>query len=69
MAVMLEELKQRMKKQNPSQTLSYYTMFCLGEFYVSSLLFRHVMFEENPDQFKQEKKTETAHEHFRFLSC
>ena len=36
------------KKQNPNQMLSYDTTFCLGEFYVPPLLFRHTMFEENP---------------------
>lgn len=41
------ELKQLLKKPNPSQMLSYDTTFCLGDFYVSQFLFRHTMFEEN----------------------
>ena len=48
MEAMLDELKQLLKKPNPSQMLSYDTTFCLGDFYVSPLLFRHTMFEENP---------------------
>ena len=29
-------------------TLYYNTIFCLGDFYVSTLAFQHIMFEENP---------------------
>ena len=38
MEAMLDELKQLLKKPNPSQMLSYDTTFCLGDFYVSPLL-------------------------------
>jgi len=50
------------------QLLSYDTTFNLGDFYVSVLSFRHVLFKENPvipAAFAlHERKFQTVHEHF-----
>lgn len=44
-----QELNLILETNSPSpQLLSYDTTFLLGDFYVSSLCFRHVLFKENP---------------------
>ena len=45
--------------------LSYDTTFKLGDFYVSPLLFRHVLFEQNPAAFViHERKFKSVHKEF-----
>lgn len=45
---LLDELDRVLLLDSPSQLLSYDTTFQLGDFYVSPLLFRHVVFKQCP---------------------
>ena len=45
---MIDELNTVVKLKDPEFLLSYDTTFSLGEFYVSPLVFKHTMFENNP---------------------
>ena len=58
--------------EHPLQTLSYDTTFCLGDFYVSVVLFRHTDFDPAPIiplayLLHERKTTETHAEFFRHL--
>ena len=44
----LEEFDKVLQPEHGSQFLSYDTTFQLGDFYVSTLLFRHIVFKEQP---------------------
>ena len=44
----LKETNQILQLKETGQLLSYDTTFQLGDFYVSALLLRHIIFEENP---------------------
>ena len=45
---MIDELNTVVKLKDPKFLLSYDTTFSLSEFYVSPLVFKHTMFENNP---------------------
>ena len=55
-------------KTNDPIPLYYDTTFCLGDFYVSTLAFQHIMFEENPviplAFMVHERKFQKCHEQF-----
>ena len=56
-----------------AQLLSYDTTFQVGEFYVSILSFKHVLFKENPVILVAfmfyERKFQAVHEHFFEVNC
>ena len=45
---LLDELEEVLYLRCEGQLLSYYTTFQLGDFYLSTLLFRHVIFTQKP---------------------
>ena len=47
-SLMLDELEKVLYFDTIEQCLSYDTTFQLGDFYVSALIFRHIIFRENP---------------------
>ena len=55
-------------KTNDPLSLYYDTTFCLGDFYVSTLAFQHIMFDENPvfplAFMIHERKFQKCHEQF-----
>jgi len=57
-----------MSADHAQQTLSYDTTFCLGDFYLSPLLFRHTDFDPAPviplAYLLHERKTQATHEEF-----
>ena len=66
----LEEANKVLQLKSPSQLLSYDTTFKLGDFYVSPLLFKHMLFKEAPCipamfLIHERKYTETHIEVFR----
>ena len=66
----LKEANKVLQLKDPGQLLSYDTTFQMGDFYVSTLLFRHIIFEENsciPAVFMihERKFTETHQELFK----
>ena len=44
----IDELNSIIKLKDPEFLFSYDTTFCLGEFYVSPLIFKNILFENNP---------------------
>ena len=44
---MIEELNSVVKMKDENFLMSYDTTFCLGEFYVSPLVFKHTLFDQN----------------------
>jgi len=69
----IDEMDRVLLLPSPShQLLSYDTTFNLGDFYVSVLSFRDVLFKENPvipaAFILHEQKFQTVHEHFA-ASC
>lgn len=66
----LNEANKVLQLKDPGQLLSYDTTFQMGNFYVSTLLFRHIIFEENPCipaifMIHERKFTETHQELFK----
>ena len=66
---MFDEIDRVLLLDSPgAQLLSYDTTFQLGDFYVSVLSFKHVLFKENPvipvAFMFHERKFQTVHEHF-----
>ena len=65
---MLKEVNRLLQVQSFSQLLSYDTMFQLGDFYVSTLLFRNVLFDKSPVMpamfVLHERKLKTTHDEF-----
>ena len=64
--MMFEELERVMYLDSKTQCLSYDTTFQLGDFYVSTLIFRHILFKEMPCMpvlfMLHERKFQTHHE-------
>ena len=65
---MVKELNNVIQLRDEDLLLSYDTTFNLGEFYVSPLVFKHVVFEANPLVaglfLIHERKLSETHEHF-----
>ena len=65
---MLSELQDLLQGTSARQLLAFDTTFHLGDFYVSPLLFRHTMFEEEPTMpaafLVHERKLQSVHELF-----
>ena len=66
----LSEANKVLQLKDPGQLLSYDTTFQLGNFYVSTLLFRHLIFEGNPCipavfMIHERKFTDTHQEFFK----
>ena len=71
---LLEELDRVLLVDSPSpQLLSYDTTFQLGDFYISTLTFRHTLFEEAPvipvAFLLHERKLQECHEEFFSICC
>ena len=59
----IQELDNVLSLKGDGQLLSYDTTFLLGDFYVSPLIFRHVLFKEQPAVFLiHERKFIETHE-------
>jgi len=65
---MIEELNMVAKMKDDNFLMSYDTTFCLGEFYVSPLVFKHNFFDQNPLVaglfFIHERKLTETHDAF-----
>ena len=65
---MLAEFQEVLRLHSKQQLLSYDTTFCLGEFYVSPLLFRHTAFKCDPVMMAgcliHERKLQSHHKQF-----
>ena len=68
----LEEFDKVLQLEHGSQLLSYDTTFQLGDFYVSTLLFRHIVFKDQPCILAMflihERKLTETHK-FMFQEC
>lgn len=68
----LDEFDKVLQLEHSSQLLSYDTTFQLGDFYVSTLLFRHIVFKEQPcipAMFLIHERKLTETHRFMFQEC
>ena len=70
LGTIMNEANKVLQLKDPGQLLSYDIIFQMGDFYVSTLLFRHLIFQENPCipaifMIHERKFTETHQELFK----